>query len=180
MNRRHVRAFSNDEAFNDNLHIELTWAYTGTGIDGFIVERSTNGNSFEEVGTTSSSELAYTDEQVSLDNSYQYRIKAFQGEKQSCSSPNTPMLTVVTGLISENPWGLVFTNPVIGPKFQIKGLKGRTFSVALYALNGKKLYSNEYYRQDTLISTANLDTGLHLLQIGYQGETRMYKVVIRP
>ncbi len=156
--------------------ITISWAYTGSGIDGFTIERSTNGNAFEEIGSSSASELSYIDNTVTLENSYQYRVSAFQGERQSCYSPNTALLSV-TGLISENPWGLTFANPTQGDYFTLKGLKGRSFNIALYTVDGKQVYSNPEYREGELIPISGLQKGLYLMKVYHQEREASYKIV---
>jgi len=81
-----------------NSKIVLTWVDNADNETGYILERSTNGTTYTEVGQLPVDTKTYTDENLSPSTLYYYRIKAVTATEASVytiSSVTTPGLTVI-------------------------------------------------------------------------------------
>lgn len=59
--------------------VSLTWTDNSTNETGFKVERKANAGSYSEIGTVSSNVTSYFDNTVVADNTYTYRVRAYNG-----------------------------------------------------------------------------------------------------
>jgi hypothetical protein len=66
--------------------IQLTWTDNAINEDGFIVERSLNGYTFQPVATVGANVTTFTDSGLAPDTRYTYQVKAFNDVGQSQAS----------------------------------------------------------------------------------------------
>ena len=62
---------------------DINWTDNSNAEDGFIVERSSDGVTFTEVGRTVTDATTYNDETVLEGQTYYYRVKAYNSEIES-------------------------------------------------------------------------------------------------
>ena len=75
---------------NDN--ISFNWDDNSNIDDGFIIERSTDGENFVEIGRANRDSNGYADTNISNGNTYYYRVRAYN--EAGVSAPSG-VLTVV-------------------------------------------------------------------------------------
>jgi hypothetical protein len=92
--------------------LAISWQDNSSVEDGFIVERSDdNGQTFEELVSTSADEAAYTDTGLSPETTYMYRVKAFSGEQTSdYSNTLTAATSAEPPVVPEAPAQLAVQN----------------------------------------------------------------------
>jgi FtsP/CotA-like multicopper oxidase with cupredoxin domain len=88
--------------------ISLGWTDNSTNATGFIVERSDNGGAFTQIGTTIAGVTTYLDSTGTLNNTYAYRVAAFNALGNSpysntvqVSPPVAP--TSLTAVLTNGP-----------------------------------------------------------------------------
>lgn len=59
------------------VNIILTWDDNSTDEDGFILERKKGAGSYSTLADLPANTITYTDEEVLLDDTYYYRVKAY-------------------------------------------------------------------------------------------------------
>ncbi len=94
---------------------DLTWTDASSNEDGFKVERSTNGGAYTQIATTSAGATSYSDTGVSADNTYSYRVRAYNAGGNSSYSntdsvitatvvPNDPTSLTASGTVAFFTW----------------------------------------------------------------------------
>ena len=63
--------------------INLSWSFTGSGISGFKIERSTNGKSYTQIATAGAAAASYLDTGLRSGRKYYYRVRAYNGSANS-------------------------------------------------------------------------------------------------
>ncbi len=76
--------------------LTLTWNDNSDNEDGFKIERSSDGSTFEQIATVGVNEATYTDETVVDNQSYTYRVKAYNqfgdsGYSNTASGQSLPL-----------------------------------------------------------------------------------------
>jgi fibronectin type 3 domain-containing protein len=65
-------------------HIRLEWEYTLPGVEKYIIYRNKTGGAFTTLCTLSAKDKSYIDQEININNTYGYKIKAiFQDGKHS-------------------------------------------------------------------------------------------------
>ncbi len=83
--------------------IDLSWSDSNTAETGYQIERSTNATSgFEVITTAAANTTAYTDNGISTETTYYYRIKAKAGSDLSAASAT---VSASTGTATEDVMG---------------------------------------------------------------------------
>ncbi|MCS7117562.1 MAG: fibronectin type III domain-containing protein [Thaumarchaeota archaeon] len=82
--------------------ISLAWQDNSVDEEGFVVERSDDGQTFSAIGRTGQNAASYTDRTVQAERTYYYRVRAFRGD--SVSRPSNTVMETAT------PHGLYITN----------------------------------------------------------------------
>ena len=67
----------------DRTDIKLDWTDNATNEDGYKIERSLNGVDFTVIDTVAANTETYTDEDLSEDTKYYYRVRAYKGAEYS-------------------------------------------------------------------------------------------------
>jgi titin len=73
--------------------VNLSWVETGTGANGFIIQRSTAGAGFTQIATASSTATSYADTSVAPGTSYTYRLIATSAAGNSAPSASAAVTT---------------------------------------------------------------------------------------
>ena len=76
--------------------VTLTWSDSAGDQTGFVIERSTDGQTFSQVATAGASDTSYVDQTVSASTQYWYQIYATNSAGSSDGS-NIAEVTAVTG-----------------------------------------------------------------------------------
>src|SRR5690606_9514673 len=93
------------DRITDRWSLTSTWdkpTFEGNGIDHYIIERSTNNHTFEEIGTVSTP--AFVDMTVVPEQTYYYRVRA---------SDNVGNTGGPSGIVSQSAQGVFATPPDI-------------------------------------------------------------------
>jgi hypothetical protein len=72
--------------------VSLSWVDNSTNETGFVIQRSTNGNNWTQVGTVGAGVTTFTDNTVSKNRTYSYRVYAYN------SLGNSAYSNTVTGV----------------------------------------------------------------------------------
>jgi hypothetical protein len=114
-----VEYFSNPPVKPDNVsastvsetEIYLSWKDNSSIEDGYAIERSTDGNSFDVITTVGSDSTSFTDTNLSPGSTYYYHIRAYtsggmtsisdtvSGDTLPMSPPETPQKFDITGIM---------------------------------------------------------------------------------
>ena len=63
----------------------LAWNHSGAGAGGFVIERSLNGDDYVQVGTVAAN-LRQASVSIAANNTYQFRVRAYQGTYKSAAA----------------------------------------------------------------------------------------------
>lgn len=85
----------------------VSWTDTSSNESGFKVERSANYGGYVQVGTTSANATSYSDTSASADNSYEYRVRAYNVSGNS--SYNYSNYVITATVVPNDPTSLVAT-----------------------------------------------------------------------
>jgi len=66
--------------------INLTWFYSGSGISGFKIERSTNNKSYTQIATVGAGSTSYLNTGLRSGRKYYYRMRAYTASTNSAYS----------------------------------------------------------------------------------------------
>nr|MDA3821226.1 discoidin domain-containing protein [Bacteroidales bacterium] len=91
---------------SNNNHVNLQWQDKSENEDGFIVERSLNGE-FLQVGSVASNQTSFTDNDLQTPGDYFYRVKAFNAEDESYYSDYAVATIKPEGEVSKSKWILL-------------------------------------------------------------------------
>ena len=164
---------------NNSNSITLNWSVTGqTSPTTYVVERSTNGVQYKQIGTIPTQTdqrnlaLTFTDKTLPQAVTGFYRIKA-------CDANNQCLYSVVKSvkLNTENSWVKIYPTPV-KDNLQITPNKAFTGNVSFKIFNaeGKQVYQlnkkNIAERDQLYIPVSGLSRGSYILQINYNGLIR--------
>jgi gliding motility-associated-like protein len=89
------------------LEVSLSWTDNSSFEDGFIIERSTDNQTFNEIGRVVSNATLYIDKSVSAGQTYYYRVIAYMGSRKTdpsaaCSTQTEALLIAPSGLKVES------------------------------------------------------------------------------
>lgn len=76
--------------------VDLVWKDNSTNETGFKIERKTDGGSFTEIGTTSQDITTFSDQTVSLNTTYTYRVYSTNSVGKSLSYSNEASVRTAT------------------------------------------------------------------------------------
>ncbi|MDI6788407.1 MAG: fibronectin type III domain-containing protein, partial [Planctomycetota bacterium] len=77
----------------DYTKIDLSWSYASVNADGFSIERKTTATAYALLATLSANAISHTDNTVSANTSYTYRVRAYNNITQSVWSNESPQTT---------------------------------------------------------------------------------------
>jgi FtsP/CotA-like multicopper oxidase with cupredoxin domain len=94
--------------------VRLTWTDNATNETGYVVQRSTDGTTWTQVGTGRANLRAYNDTTVTVGTTYSYRVGAVNGAGTTLSTPVT-----VTVSAPSAPTGVTATAALSGAREQL-------------------------------------------------------------
>ena len=164
---------------NNSNSITLNWNVTGQTLPTmYVVERSTDGVQYKQIGTISTqtdprnSALTFTDKTLPQATTGYYRIKA-------CDANNKCLYSEVKSvkLNTANSWVKIYPTPV---KDNLQVTLNQTFtgnvSFKIFNAEGKQVYQlnqkNIAERDQLQIPVSGLSRGSYILQINYNGLSR--------
>jgi chitinase len=167
------------DAEKENEVVLVTWA-TANEInnDYFAIERSSDGNQFESIGSVKGNknsntllDYVFTDEQPLYGKSY-YRLAQydFDGTKQESEIRTVDYSTASLITISPNPFEEM-TNLSVSPA-------GTAFKIKIISLQGSLMEEQEYTSDDRNVYTIgkSLNPGVYILTISTPQNTVTYKI----
>ncbi len=161
----------------------LSWREdTGSNINDFNVERSTDGNSFVTIGTVKENggnSYNYTDDSVDEVTPYYYRLKI---NSKSGNFVYSEVILIKAASASKNI--LVYPNPVHNElKFNLVSDKQARYNILIHDIAGKVLMKlppplfeigNNYFT----VNTTNLPTGAYTLTVE-NGENKYVRKFVK-
>ncbi|TRX51738.1 T9SS type A sorting domain-containing protein [Fulvivirga sp. M361] len=159
--------------------IELSWTDNGDLEDGFVIERKSGSDNFEEIARTPVNNTSYTDQTAQDNESYSYRVAAFNA---TGNSGYTNEVSFVSGetILSVNdhqppaPDILLFPNPVTSGLRVITPKESKNY---LTDFSGKVLVG-EKRGEEVVLDLEDLASGIYLL-ISESADGITYKRVIK-
>ena len=175
-------------SINDPYHtIRIQWT-PNPGLEGFIIERSTNDSlHFEQIADLASSKNFYLDSGLDSANIYYYRMFSYIGINPSAYTITIRMKTAWVG-IQEDVDALaskihIFPNPASdNAAVHIQFKKPEKVEIELYNLNHKKVRDifsgNISGKRSITFETSGLSNGIDLVSIKMQGIQIHKKLII--
>nr|MDA3853144.1 discoidin domain-containing protein [Bacteroidales bacterium] len=93
--------------------IYLVWDASPSDIDGYILRRSTNLITFEDVDTVGAQHLVYTDTLLYPTSDYYYRLVAYKGENRSLPTPLQSVKTPEISALNTSEWRLMYASSTL-------------------------------------------------------------------
>ncbi len=109
----------------------LTWADNSSNVTGFVVERSTDGGLWKQVGSVAANVRFFDDTAASSSHSYAYRVRAYSGSRVSAYSNTT---AAVRPASAARPAATPAAGASVQPAWQGVGWQQVVNSLASYAL----------------------------------------------
>jgi hypothetical protein len=183
-----VKLISFDAVVKDNSHVDLSWAtVTEINLDHFVVERSTDGVNFSDVGnvlatgnTTTRTDYVLTDNVSAVASAIlYYRLRSVDIDNKIQYSDIR-----VIRLIKQQPGSInitVFPNPVttelrmtIPPDWQNKKVQYELFSSDGSLV---KKSTNSSSSQTETLNVSELSRGLYVIKVTCEGQAAQQKIV---
>ena len=140
--------------------LQLFWAETFLGEEGYIIERSEAGGEFVVMGSASPNVNSYVDSTASLSTAYNYRVKAFNAMDESLYSDVVNYDPVSVEEYFQGPVSLkIYPNPVDKVTYlEFELQEGSLVEIALIDINGAVIRKlpNAYYGPGTHILTLDV------------------------
>ncbi len=147
----------------------ISWTDNSTIEEGFIIERKTDGEpDFEKIGETGPDVTTFTDDNVTKDVTYIYRVAAFN-EAGTSTHSNTVVLTVADGTLSlaetKELQNFVFPSPTAGQLYLSPSLAQEAKNIMVFDLRGSKLLEIQSNGPTHKIDVSGFESGLYLMKI---------------
>lgn len=121
--------------------INLTWSKDSSGVDGFIVRRSTDLLNFDDIATVNAQSTSYTDANLYPTTEYYYRIVAYQGDQQSLPSNLQTVTTPEITELDKTDWELISVSSELSGSEGIFSFDNNT--TTKWSSNGTETYPHE-------------------------------------
>jgi len=158
---------------NQDSFIELTWEYPEPFNGNFIIEKKSESDQFEEVGTTTNASFQYSG---STDG--EFRVKAVSEGKSSCYS-NTLSVEVIAGIVENYVEQIKFyPNPLTNNELSINIPAKST--IQIYSLNGNLLLEKIMNSGLNKLDVEGLPQGMYMMSIQSSkaaGSTKYFKII---
>jgi subtilase family serine protease len=152
-----------------NHQVTLSWQESSTNQTNFIIQRSTNGHNWSQIGTVGGTSLAYQDTTVGGGKTYYYRVAASNSVGTSPWSNTatvvTPHVGIVQGTDHNGPGlgsGTVGSGTSTGPR--AGDLSGPGVAAALASLNPAPVRQAEAVRSADGAPPSAADTAAALIR----------------
>ena len=159
-------------------NIALSWTDNGDLEDGFVIERRTGSDNFEEIARTSVNNTSYTDQTAQDSESYSYRVAAFNATGNSGYTNEVSFASGETVLsvddIQPGSDIQLFPNPVTRALKVITPKESKSY---LTDYTGKVLVG-EKRGEEVVFDLKDLASGVYLL-ISESADGITYKRVIK-
>ncbi|WP_304235273.1 T9SS type A sorting domain-containing protein [Jiulongibacter sediminis] len=154
--------------------VNLSWLDDSQRESGFIVERSTDGSTWTEIGTTGRNVTKFTDSDVTSGNTYWYRVKATNDVGTSDPSETAEVEYVeVSGLVN------VFPNPTVDA-INLR-MAGERSTITLIDQDNRTVLSRSIKLVDgeASLDLSNLKPGAYQMVILTDGKTKVSRKIYK-
>ncbi|KPM46919.1 T9SS type A sorting domain-containing protein [Jiulongibacter sediminis] len=154
--------------------VNLSWLDDSQRESGFIVERSTDGSTWTEIGTTGRNVTKFTDSDVTSGNTYWYRVKATNDVGTSDPSETAEVEYVeVSGLVN------VFPNPTVDA-INLR-MAGERSTITLIDQDNRTVLSRSVKLVDgeASLDLSNLKPGAYQMVILTDGKTKVSRKIYK-
>lgn len=155
--------------------IRIRWNYYSGEGNGFELDRSVNGGAFSQIAVLAADVRSYTDEDISVNTSYAYRIRRTGPGGNSCYA-ETAAETIITSQSVPEDGAWCFPNPATG------ALNIRSAGLARYILTDMRGYRYEEgaFSGQTRVDVSGLPVGIYLLRLWSGNQVRYNKIHVQP
>lgn len=166
--------------------VSLAWKDISENESGFVLERN-DGLGWNELASLPAGTQTYTDESISINGLYHYRMKAINGSMESfyTDSINADLQHVGIYETDNILKGLhVYPNPSHGIIYLKYALESdANIEISLFDITGRQVFRMEASKRDAGSGEMSLDTsfisgGLYLLNISAGGQSYNKKILI--
>ena len=135
---------SNLKADANSGKVQLSWTGGGTGAEGYVIYRKTEGGSYTEIGRTSGNTYSNT---IDAGIKYYYAVAVYSGSRTEDKCPEVGVMYLVA------PSGLSVSNTIASLTLKWNAVKGATgYEIYRAGTDGK------YSKIKTVTSTSYVDT----------------------
>lgn len=163
-----------------NKQVQLDWA-TALELNNeyFTVEHSKDGITFEDIATVKSKGSSNNQEYSATDIAPFAGISYYRLKQTDINGQFTYSKTIAVSLVSSDNELTAYPNPTITTlNLQIKDAASKKLIYSLYTIDGKFILQQLVTNDLTVISTANLASGIYILQVGQNNSTiKSFRVI---
>ncbi len=161
--------------------VVLRWLDASVNELGFRIERSVNGEAFEQLATVEKNLLSYEDTAIEFGNTYAYRIVAVGlGENESEPTQPVEVNNFVTDLETDVTGGInIYPNPATDI-LRISNENPFAVDISLYDANGGEVVINQIILggQNQQFNLKNLKNGFYIVKVSTNKGNSFYKIVV--
>jgi len=159
--------------------VKLSWRDNSSSESGFVIERSTNNGKYTKIGEVATNVMMFTDENLRIETSYLYRVKAIaSGVKESDYSNTVSVIIVISAVASQAENLILSPNPVL-EELSVTGLKAGKVNLEL--INEKGVLTHKSIQ---LVSNGNvklyinsMNSGVYVLKLSNEKFTRFFRFI---
>ena len=161
------------------LRIKLTWLDQSTNETGFVVERKTKEDIWEERGRVSANTVSFVETLDQYNTEYTYRVRSFTTIGSSAASNTITYITPQdpnTGL-SENSATTslsVYPNPV-RDKFAM--ISCQPVRMKILDIHGKLMLAKDHLSGNENVDISSFSSGIYFLQTFNSNKTNVVKII---
>ncbi len=148
-------------------YVELSWTDNSANEDGFIIDRSTDGQSFLSIDTVAADVVSFQDNALAPLTTYYYRVLAYNTVGNSTASNTVEITTDASVGIAENSKKQLrlFPNPA---KEVLTINTTETVQVKVTELSGRVLMAGELSATNNTLNISALQNGMYLVHLNGQ------------
>lgn len=156
--------------------IDLQWVDQSSNETRFEMERSigTNGN-FEVIDTIAANNIVYTDTDIEINQTYSYRVRAFN--ESGPSEYSNMAQEIITSLAPAQSEVIIYPNPSSGI-FNLNNVREFIEHVELISIAGQVVRSKTVIGSASSVNFWGVPTGTYLLRIKTSKNEIIEKVVV--
>ena len=149
-------------------YVELSWTDNSANEDGFIIDRSTDGQSFLSIDTVAADVVSFQDNALAPLTTYYYRVLAYNTVGNSTASNTVEITTDASVGIAENSKKQLrlFPNPA---KEVLTINTTETVQDKVTELSGRVLMAGELSATNNTLNISALQNGMYLVH--FNGQT---------
>lgn len=162
-------------------YVELDWSTTNEfNTNGFEIERSTDGETYSNIGWVNSlggvnlNNYTYNDHSIVKGNKYYYRLK-----QEDKDGKFTYSSVVIIAYLGGNKWVNIYPNPVKDNLFiQRQNGSNSNTNIVITDASGKVVYQNVNSLSSTLeVQTSNWSRGIYIVKLNSDEGSSTIKIV---